>query len=163
MKHLTSLVLALACVLAIAATACGGKESGGKKSAAKDSGGKESASPGETRVGKFKLGHDIGKDGQAASEDRTFAKGDKVYVSFAILDAPRDAQARVDWIAKPGGKRAEETKPLPGGDGVVSFMADTKNWESGTYTVETWLVETGPNGVRRLGTADFTVGNASPK
>jgi hypothetical protein len=147
MKHLTSLVLPLACVL-VAATACGGKESGGKESGGKqaggrEAGGKESGKSPEARVGKFKMGHDIGKDGEAISEGRTFAKGDKVYVSFAILDAPRDAQARVDWIARPGGKRAEETKPLRGGDGIVSFTADTKDWETGTYTVETWIVEYG--------------------
>jgi hypothetical protein len=158
MKHLRSLVLPLACVLAVVAMACGGKESGGRPS-----GGKESGGSAEARVGKFKLGHDIGKDGEAVSEGRTFAKGDKVYVSFAILDAPRGAQARVDWIAKPGGKRAEEIKPLPGGDGVVSFTADTKDWEAGTYTVETWIVESGPHGTRRLGNADFSLGNSSAK
>ena len=163
MKHLASLVLSLACVLAVAATACAGKESGGKEPGSRESGGKESGRSADARVGKFKLGHDMGKDGEAVSEGRTFAKGDKVYVSFAILDAPRDAQARVDWIAKPGGKRAEETKPLPGGDGIVSFAADTKDWETGTYTVETWIVESRPPGTRRLGNADFSLGNASTK
>jgi hypothetical protein len=168
MKPLTSLVLPLACFLAVAATACGGKESGGKESSrmespSKASPSKESGRPAEARVGNFKLGHDIGKEGEAVSEGRTFAKGDKVCVSFAILDAPRDAQARVDWIAKPGGKRAEETKPLPGGDGIVSFTADTKDWETGIYTVETWIVESGPHGVRRLGNADFSLAKASTK
>ena len=108
MKHLTSLVLSLACVLVVAAAACGGKESGGRKSGAGDSGARDSGRPVEAHVGKFRLGHAIGKDGEAASEGRSFAKGDKVYVSFTIVDAPRDAQARVDWIAKPGGKRAED-------------------------------------------------------
>ena len=101
--------------------------------------------------------------GEVVSEGRAFAKGDKVCVSFAILDAPRDAQARVDWIAKPGGKRAEETKPLPGGGGIVSFTAETKDWETGTYTVETWIVESGPRGTRRLGNADFSLANPGTK
>jgi hypothetical protein len=167
MKHLTAFLLLASCVLAVATTACGGKESGDKASGAKsggrESGGKGSGTSADTRVGKFRLGHDIGKGGEVASEGRTFAKGDKVCVSFAILGAPRDAQARVDWIARPGGKRAEETKPLPGGDGIVSFTADTKDWETGTYTVETWIVESGPHGTRRLGNADFSLANSSTK
>jgi hypothetical protein len=158
MKRLTLLVLSLVCVLAVAATACGGKESVGK-----ESGGKSSGGSAEARVGKFKLGHGFDKNGEADREGRAFAKGDKVYVSFAILDAQRDAQARVLWVTKPGVKVAEETKPLPGGDRVVSFTADTKNWESGTYMVEIWIVESGAHGIRRLGTADFTVADSSTK
>jgi hypothetical protein len=153
MKQWRFLVLPLACLLSVAAAACGGKESGGRAA----------SGSGEARVGKFKLGHDLGKDGEAGREGRSFAKGDKVYVSFAILDAQRGAQARVLWVTKPGVKVAEETKPLPGSDGVVNFTADTKNWESGTYMVETWVVESGANGVRRLGTADFTVADSSTK
>lgn len=163
MKHLASLVLPLTFVLAVAAAACGGKESGGRASGGKEPAARDSGRPVEARIGKFKLGHDIGKDGEAASEGRSFVKGDKVYVSFTILDAPRDAQARVDWVAKPGGKRAEEAKPLPGGDGIVSFTADTKDWETGAYTVETWIVESGPRGTRRLGNADFSLANPGPK
>jgi hypothetical protein len=153
MKHWKSLVLPLACVLSVAAAACGGKSP-------------EGASPGgqrNTRVTKFKLGHGIGKDGEATSEGRKFAKGDKVFISFAILDAQPDAKARVAWVAKPGANVAEETKPLPGGAGVVNFTADTRNWEAGTYVVEFWVVESGATGARRLGTADFSVADSSTK
>jgi hypothetical protein len=150
MKPWKSLVLPLACLLSVAAGACNDKESGGR-----------SSGPSEARVGKFKLGHGLDKDGETVREGRTFAKGDKVYVSFTILDATRDAQTRVLWVTKPGVKVGEETKPLPGGDKIVSFTADTKNWEPGTYTVETWIVESGTNGVRRLGTADFSVADSS--
>jgi hypothetical protein len=147
----------------VTVTACRGRESGGKESGGKESIGKSSNGPAEAHVAKFKLGHNIGEDGETVSEGRTFAKGERVYVSFAVLDAQRGAQARVDWIAKPGGKRAEEAKALPGGDGVVSFKADTKNWDTGTYTVETWVIESGPHGIRRLGTADFSVTNSGTK
>jgi hypothetical protein len=157
MKRWKTFVLPLACVLAVATAACGGKKEGGSPGAQASSGGSN------TRVAKFKLGHDVGKDGEAVREGRTFTKEEKVHVSFAIMDAQRDAQARVLWVTKPGVKVAEETKPLPKGDGVVSFSADPKNWEPGTYMVETWVVESGDHGVRRLGTADFTVAGPPSK
>ena len=147
------LVLLLACLLSLAVAACSDKESGGRSS----------SGPKEVRVGKFKLGHGFDKDGETIREGRTFAKGDKIYVSFAILDAPPAAQARVLWLTKPGVKVAEETKPLPGGDRVVGFTAETKNWETGTYLVETWFVEPGAHGIRKLGSADFSVAEASTK
>jgi hypothetical protein len=153
MKQWKFLALPLVCLLFMASAACDNKESGGKSS----------SGPGEERIGKFKLGRGFDKDGEAVTEGRAFAKGDKVYVSFAILDAQRDAQARILWVTKPGVKVAEETKPLPRGDRVVSFTADTKTWEPGTYMVETWVVESGANGVRRLGSADFTVADSSMK
>ena len=150
MKLWKPFVLPLVCILSAAAAACSNKEPGARTA-------------GEERVGKFKLGHGFDKDGEAAQEGRTFAKGDKVCVSFAILDPNRDAQARVLWVTKPGVKVAEETKPLPGGEKVVNFTADTKAWEPGPYAVETWVVEPGPNGVRRLGSADFTVTDSGMK
>ena len=152
MKPWKPFVLPLLCLLCAAAAACGNKEPGARSRAA-----------GEERVGKFKLGHAFDKSGEAAQEGRTFAKGDKVCVSFTILDPNRDAQARVLWLTKPGVIVAEETKPLPGGEKVVSFTADTKTWEPGAYTVETWVAEPGVNGVRRLGSADFTVTDSSMK
>jgi hypothetical protein len=153
MKRWKPLVLRLACVLSVAAAACGGKSpEGGSPSG-----------QGNTRVGKFKMGHGFDRAGEATRENRAFAKGETVYVSFAILDAKRDAQARVIWVAKPGVRVAEETRSLPGGDKVVTFTADTKNWEPGTYTLETWVVEPGDQGVRRLGTADFSVADSSSK
>jgi hypothetical protein len=145
-------VLPLVCLLSAAAVACSNKQPGARSSSA-----------GEERVGKFKLGRVFNKDGEAAQEGRSFAKGEKVCVSFAILDPNRDAQARVLWVTKPGAKVAEETKPLPRGESVVNFTADTKTWEPGAYTVETWVVEPGVNGVRRLGSADFTVTDSSMK
>jgi hypothetical protein len=146
-------VLPLVCLLSVAASACSNKETGAGSSRA----------AGEERVGKFKLGRAFDKDGEAVQEGRTFAKGDKVCVSFAILDPNRDAQARVLWVTKPGVKVAEETKPLPGGEKAVNFTADTSAWEPGTYVVETWVVEPGANGVRRLGSADFNVTDSSTK
>jgi hypothetical protein len=145
-------VLPLVCLVSAAAVACSNKEPGARSSRA-----------GEERVGKFKLGRVFDKNGEAAEEGRTFAKGEKVCVSFTILDPNREAQARVLWVTKPGVKLAEETKPLPGGEKVVNFTADTKAWEAGAYSVETWVVEPGVNGVRRLGSADFTVTDSSAK
>jgi len=156
MKRWKILALPLACVLAAATAACGGKSESGS------SGGQASSGGSNTRVAKFKLGHDVGKDGEAVREGRTFTQAEKVYVSFAIMDAQKDAQARVVWVTKPGVKVAEETKPLKG-DAVLNFSTDPKNWEPGTYMVETWVVESGDHGVRRLGTADFTVAGPPSK
>ena len=154
MKRLRFLLLPLACVLSVAAAGCGGKapERGASTSGPKD-----------THVTKFKLGHDLDKDGEAVREGRSFSKGDKVCVSFAIVDAQHGAQARAVWVTKAGAKMGEETKPLPSGDRVVGFTAETKNWEPGTYMVETWVVESGVRGVRSLGSADFSVVESQPK
>ena len=95
MKLWKPFVLPLVCLLSAAAAACGNKEPGAR------------SSHGEERVGKFKLGHAFDKDGEATQEVRTFAKGEKVCVSFTILDPNRDAQARVLWVTKPGVKIAE--------------------------------------------------------
>ena len=151
MKLWKPFVLPLVCLLSAAAAACGNKKPGAR------------SSHGEERVGKVQARPCFDKDGEATQEVRTFAKGEKVCVSFTILDPNRDAQARVLWVTKPGVKIAEETKPLPGGAKVVNFTADTKTWEPGAYTVETWVAEPGVNGVRRLGSADFTVTDSSMK
>ncbi len=144
-------LLLLACVLCLAVEACGGESSGGKSSSL----------PRDAHVAKFRLGHAIGSDGVVVGEGKPLAKGDKVYVSFAIVDAQPNSQARVTWVTKTGGaKMAEESKPLPGGAGVVSFAADTTSWEPGDYVVETWVVEPGARGGRRLGTSDFPLGPA---
>jgi len=54
-------------------------------------------------------------------------------------------------------------KPLTGRGGGGSFSADTTSWEPGTSRVETWVVESGVNGVRKLGSADFSVADSRPK
>ncbi len=140
-------------LLAAASIACGGKESGGRPS----------GGPKDAHVTKFKLGRSLGTDGEAGSEMRSFTKGEKVYVSFAIVDAQDGAQAKAVWVTQPGGaKVSDESKPLPRGAGVVNFAADTASWEPGTYRVETWVVEPGKP-PRRLGSADFSVASASGK
>ena len=156
-----SLVLPLACALSLGVVGCGGESPGGSKSA---SGGKPSGGPADAHVAKFRIGHAFGQDGEVVDEGRTFSKGTKVYVSFAIEDAQPKAQARVFWVTKPTGtKLAEETKPLPDGAGVVSFATDTASWEPGTYMVETWVLESGVNGVRKLGAADFSIADSRSK
>ncbi len=135
--------------LSAASVACGGKEPG--------AGGKPSGGAKDAHVTKFKLGRSLGADGEAGSEMRAFMKGDKVYASFAIVDAQDGAQAKTIWVTQPAGaKIREESKPLPKGAGVVAFTADTASWEPGTYRVETWVVEPG-KAPRRLGSADFSV------
>jgi hypothetical protein len=163
-----TLVLPLACVLSIGIEACGDKSSAEKSPGGKSSGDKSSVKPSrgpeDPHVEKFRIGHGVGPDGEVTAEGRTFARGEKVHASFAIADAKPEAQARVVWVTKPGGaKMAEETKPLNGRDNVVIFTADTKNWETGTYAVETWVVQSGDNGVRRIGMADFSVANSKTK
>jgi hypothetical protein len=159
MKRWKALVLPLACVLSVGVAACGDNPSGDKSSADKSSRGSEGA-----HVAKFKIGHGIGRDGEVTREGRTFEKGEKAYVSFVIANATPAAQARVLWVAKPGGaKMAEETKPLTGRGGVVSFAAETTSWDIGTYSLEIFAVESGQNGVRRLGTADLSVAASRPK
>lgn len=158
MKPWKILVLPLACVLSIGIEACGDKSSADRSSGGRSPVAKSSRGPEDTHVEKFRIGHNVGPDGEVTGEGRTFAKGEKVHASFAIADAKSGAQARVVWVTKPGGaKMAEEEKPLTGRDGVVTFTADTKNWETGAYAVETWVVQSGDNGVRRLGMADFSV------
>jgi len=140
--------LLLACVLCLAVGACGGEQSGGKSSSL----------PRDAHVAKFRLGHGIGSDGQVVGEGKPIAKGDKLYVSFAIVDAEPNSQTRVTWVTKTGGaKMAEESKPLPKeGDGVLNFTVDTASWDPGTYRIETWVVEPGKPS-RRLGSMDFSV------
>jgi hypothetical protein len=143
-------LLALAVgLLCAASTACGGKESAG--------GGRTSSGSKDAHVTKFKLGRSLGTDGEAGNEIRSFTKGDKVYASFAIVDAQDDSQAKAVWVTQPGGtKVSEESKPLARGTGLVNFTAETASWEPGTYRVETWVVEPGKP-PRRLGSADFSV------
>ena len=148
-KGLLALVIGL---LSAASFACGGKESG--------AGGKPSSGAKDAHVTKFKLGRTLGTDGEAGSEIRTFTKGEKVYVSFAIVDAQDGSQAKAVWVTQPGGtKVSEESKPLQKG-GLVNFTADTASWEPGTYRVETWVVEPGKP-PRRLGSADFSVSTSA--
>ncbi len=148
MARLKSVVLPSTCALLLVVIACGRESSGGRGS---------SGGPPNTHVTKFKLGRSLAAGGEAGSEMRTFTKGEKVYVSFAIVDAQDDSQAKVIWVTRPGGaKVAEESKPLPRGAGIVNFTADTASWEPGTYRVETWVVEPG-KAPRNLGSADFSV------
>jgi len=168
-----SLVLPLACALSLGVVGCGGESPGGGKSTSGStstsgsksaSGGKPSGGPADPHVAKFRIGHALGQDGEVVDEGRTFSKGTKVYVSFTIEDAQPQAQARVSWVTKPTGTQlAEETKPLPDGAGVVSFATDTASWKPGTYMVETWVLESGVNSVRKLGAADFSIGDSQSK
>ena len=146
------------CALSLVFTACGGKPPSGGKA---PGGGKAHSGPKNLRVEKFRLGHAFGQDGQVVDEGRKFVKGDTVYVSFAIVDAEPKAQARVVWVAKQAGTQlADETKPVADDAVPVGFTRDTTSWEPGTYMVETWVVQPGVNGVRKLGAADFSVASA---
>ena len=158
----TKILLVLpACVLAGALASCGTKPEA--KPAEPKTGGTAAPQPPAppatakaVRLDKYKLGAAMGPAGEATQEGSTFGKGDKAFVSFAIVDAKPKSQARVVWVAKAGAKVGEESKPLPENEGVVSFAADTKAWAVGDYSLQVYVVEpeTEP---RQLGGSDFKV------
>lgn len=114
--------------------------------------------PRDVHVEAFRLGRAFGPDGQVSGEGRSFVKGDKVFVSFAIRDAASGGQARIVWLKEPGDtKVAQDSKPLPPDPGFVSFTVDPAAWGNGEYLIEMWLDASGA-APRRLGTANFTIG-----
>ncbi|MFI5179807.1 MAG: hypothetical protein ACHQPI_00240 [Thermoanaerobaculia bacterium] len=158
-----SFVLLLACIFLGALAACGGKpkETPGPTAAG---GASVPAAPAprppgvEAHLAKYAMGYDVGPSGGVATAGATFGKGEKAFVSFAIVDAKPKSQARVVWAAKSGGATVfEETKPLPEDGGVVSFAADTKAWAIGDYALQVFVVEPGEPGPRQLGGSDLSV------
>ncbi|MEO8053630.1 MAG: hypothetical protein ABI768_00650 [Acidobacteriota bacterium] len=115
------------------------------------------SAPAQIRLDAFRLGYALGPDAQVRGEGNTFAKGDKVFVSYGMRDAKAGSSTKVVWVKNPAGtKVSEESKPLPPDPGTVSFVAETATWANGEYAVEMWVVEPSAE-PRRLGVATLTV------
>jgi hypothetical protein len=155
-----------ACALLLLFSACGGKKEAPKAAPGGGPGGERAAeNPAPTvaapkaqpHIDAFRLGFAFGPDGQVRGEGNTFAKGEKVFLSFGIRDAKPGSSTRVVWVKNPAGtKLSEETKALPPDPGTLGFVADTAGWSAGEYGVEIWVVEPSAE-PRRLGAAGLTV------
>lgn len=155
-----------ACVLLFLLTACGGKKEAPKAAPGGGPGGERAAETpapaaaapkAQPHIDAFRLGFAFGPDGQVRGEGNTFAKGEKVFLSFGIRDAKPGSSTRVVWVKNPAGTRmSEETKALPPDPGTLGFVADTASWATGEYGVEIWVVEPSAE-PRRLGAAALTV------
>jgi hypothetical protein len=164
MKRTRTHVLAPACALAVLLAACGGKEApkpaAGSTPAATDAAPAAAAparGPVEAHLDAFRLGYALGPDGQVRGEGDTFARGEKVFISFGIRDAKAGSSTRVAWVKNPvGAKLSEETKALPPEPGTVSFVADSAGWAVGEYAVEIWVLEP-PAEPRRLAATKFVM------
>jgi len=167
-----SVALLLAVMAVGAVPGCSGKSKEAPKPAAAGAG----SAPADTEtpvkraaiveayLTKYALGYDVGPTGSVETGGATFAKGEKAFVSFAIVDAKPKSQSRVAWVAKSSGATvAEETKPVPDSAGVVSFSADTKSWPIGDYAVQVFVIEPGEPGPRQLGGSDLSVKATRPK
>jgi hypothetical protein len=156
-----------ACAAVLLLSACGGKKEAPKPASSGAAASTPAAEPSQapaaapasaqTHLDAFRLGYAFGPDSQVRGEGNTFAKGDKVFVSYGIRDAKAGSSTKVVWVKSHAGtKVGEETKPLPPDPGTVSFVAETAAWANGEYAVEMWVVEPSSE-ARRLGAAAFTV------
>jgi hypothetical protein len=169
MKRARTNVWIPACAAVLLLSACGGKKEAPKpaagSAAAASTPAAEAAAPAaaapsgkaQLRIDAFRLGYALGPDGQVRGEGNTFAKGDKVFLSYGIRDAKPGSSTKVVWVKNPAGtKVSEESKPLPPDPGTVSFVADSASWANGEYAVEMWVIEPSSE-PRRLGAATLTV------
>ena len=170
MKRMRTNLWIPACAAVLVLAACGGKKEVPKpapgSAAAESAPAAEAAAAtpvaagpkAQMRLDAFRLGYAFGPDGQVRGEGATFAKGDKVFVSYGIREAKSGSTTKVAWIKHPSGaKLSEESKPLPAEPGTVGFVADTAGWTNGEYAVEMWVVEPSAE-PRRLGVATLMVG-----
>jgi hypothetical protein len=170
MKPLRTSLAIPACAALLALVACGGKKEAPKpapgSAAASATPAASEAAPAaaapsakaQMRIDFFRLGYALGPDGQVRGEGNTFAKGDKVFVSYGVREARPGSTTKAVWVKSPSGtKVSEESKPLPAEPGTVSFVADTTGWASGEYAIEMWVVEPSSE-PRRLGAATLNVG-----
>lgn len=169
MKLTRTNVWVLACAAVLVLSACGGKKeapkpAAGSAAATATPAGEASAPAAAAASGKaqmhidaYRLGYAFGPDGQVRGEGNSFAKGDKIFLSYGIRDAKAGSSTKVVWVKNPAGtKLSEESKPLPPDPGTVGFVADTASWSNGEYAVEIWVVEPSSE-PRRLGAATLTV------
>ncbi len=167
MKRTRTNVWVLACAAVLVLSACGGKKEAPKpaagSAAAAATPAAEASAPAaapakaQMHIDAYRLGYAFGPDGQVRGEGNSFAKGDKVFLSYGIRDAKAGSSTKVVWVKNPAGtKLSEESKPLPPDPGTVGFVADTASWSNGEYAVEIWVVEPSAD-PRRLGAATLTV------
>lgn len=168
MKFTRSNVWIPACAAVLVLSACGGKKEAPKPApgsaaaaatpaAAESTPAPAAAAKAQMRIDAFRLGYALGPDGQVRGEGNSFAKGDKVFVSYGIRDAKAGSTTKAVWLKNPAGtKISEESKALPADPGTVSFVADTAGWANGEYAIEMWVVEPASE-PRRLGVATLTV------
>lgn len=163
-----SFVVVVAYILSAALAACGGKPK--ERPGSTVASGRtappatvSNAPAAPVHIEKFALGYDLGPAGEVSHAGDTFGKGEKAFVSFAMVDAKPKAQARVVFLTKPDGvKVAEETKTLPD-NGLVSYVVDTKSWAIGAYSLVISVIEPGEAGPRDLGTALLTIAASRSK
>ena len=175
MKRMRTNLWIPACAAVLLLSACGGKKeaprpAAGSAAAASTPAAETAEAPAaaaatraQMRLDAFRLGYAFGPDGQVRGEGNTFARGDKVFVSYGVRDAKAGSTTKAVWVKHPAGtKISEESKPLPAEPGTVGFVADTAGWSNGEYAIEMWVVEPASE-PRRLGAATLTVGASRGK
>ncbi len=142
------------CVLSLAC--------GGKKAEAPDRGGRAAVGKQgpvkDATIAKFRLGSASAPDGTVIIETRNFGRGESVFTSFEVPNAPARSRMRVAWFRLPDKTLvSSQEAPLVPENPAVAFKADSKGWPIGEYELEMSLAEAGKEVWTFMGTAQFKI------